>query len=134
MIWNNLKTLIYHGMWYFVILSLFFVNKTKAIVEAFIPDMLTRFLIVGIATIVFSIIFTSLFMRPMGSYLNNFTSNGFLILLDIGVIVASVMFFLIGKLTIFEVVLVGLFLLLQIFVVMMVMQLKERRRQRYEEY
>lgn len=130
MIWNNIKTLIYHGLWYFVILSLFFIQKTEAIVEAFIPSAMTRFLVIGITTTLFSLIFTSLFMRPMGSYMNNFTSNGFLILLDIGVLVAAVMFYLIGKITIFEVILIGLFLILQIFVVMLVMQMKERRHRR----
>ena len=130
MIWNNIKTLIYHGLWYFVILSLFFIQKTEAIVETLIPSAMTRFLVIGITTTLFSLIFTSLFMRPMGSYMNNFTSNGFLILLDIGVLVAAVMFYLIGKITIFEVILIGLFLILQIFVVMLVMQMKERRHRR----
>ena len=133
MLSNNLNSLIYHALWYFVIMSLFFATKTKPIVEAFIPNDMTRFLIIGITTVLFSLTFTVLFMHPMGSTLNNITSNGFLILLNIGVITASVLFYLIGKLTIFEVLLIGLFLLLQFFVIMLVMQSKERRAKRYEE-
>ena len=128
---NNLKTLIYHALWYFVMLSLFFADKTKPIIEAFIPDMMTRLLIIGISTVLFSLTFTFLFMRPMGSTMSNISSNGFLIILNVGVMLGLAWFYLMERLSIFEVVLVGLFLLLQFFVVILVMQSKERRA-RYE--
>lgn len=127
MVWNNLKSLIYHALWYFVIMSIFFAAKTRPIVEAFVPDAMTRFLIIGISTVIFSLTFTILFMKPMGSAISNITSNGLLILLNIGVITASVLFYLIGKLDIFETVLIILFILLQFFIIFLVMQSKGRK-------
>ena len=129
---NNLKSLIYHVLWYFVIMSMFFASKTRPIIEAFIPDAMTRFLIIGITTVLFSLTFTVLFMRPMGTTMNNVTSNGLLIILNIGVFTAAVLFYMIGKLTIFEAILIGLFLLLQFFVIILVMQVKQRRSDRYD--
>lgn len=129
---NNLKSLIYHVLWYFVIMSLFFASKTRPIIEAFIPDTMTRFLIIGITTVLFSLTFTVLFMRPMGTTMNNITSNGLLIILNIGVFTAAVLFYMIGKLSIFEAILIGLFLLLQFFVIILVMQMKQRRSDRYD--
>lgn len=124
---NNLKTLIYHALWYFVMLSLFFADKTKPIIEAFIPDMMTRLLIIGISTVLFSLIFTVLFMKPMGSTMSNVSSNGFLIILNIAVMLGLAWFYVMERLSIFEVILVGLFLLLQFFIIMLVMQTKQRR-------
>lgn len=124
---NNLKTLIYHSLWYFVMLSLFFADKTKPIIEAFIPDMMTRLLIIGISTVLFSLIFTVLFMKPMGSTISNVSSNGFLIILNIAVMLGLAWFYLMERFSIFEVILVGLFLLLQFFIIMLVMQTKQRR-------
>ena len=124
---NNLKTLIYHSLWYFVMLSLFFADKTKPIIEAFIPDMMTRLLIIGISTVLFSLIFTVLFMKPMGSTMSNVSSNGFLIILNIAVMLGLAWFYLMERFSIFEVILVGLFLLLQFFIIMLVMQTKQRR-------
>lgn len=88
MIKNNVKTLIYFGLWYFVLLASVFFTNFRGFVTGFIPDDFSHILFYGIATLIFSLIFALLFLRPQGNMVDNFSSIGALVALDIGVILA----------------------------------------------
>lgn len=88
MIKNNLKTLIYFGLWYFLLLTSVFFTNFRGLVMGLIPAGMSHILFYGIATLIFSLIFALLFLRPQGNMVDNFSSIGALVALDIGVILA----------------------------------------------
>ncbi|NLY36886.1 MAG: hypothetical protein GX046_06605 [Tissierellia bacterium] len=88
MIKNNLKTLIYLGLWYFVLLTSVIFTNFRGLVGGLIPHGFSPIVFYGVATLIYSLIFALLFLKPQGSMMDNFSSMGALVALDIGVILA----------------------------------------------
>ncbi|WP_459129185.1 hypothetical protein [Guggenheimella bovis] len=131
MLANNTKTFIYHALWYFVVAGVFFIEKSRTILAQFIPDETLRLLVMGGATIIFSLIFTILFMEPMDSFGKNVGSNVTLILLDVGVITLSAIMYLFKRLSLYQTIMTGLFIILQLLIVFIVMKLKGNKEETY---
>lgn len=80
---NNLKTIFYHALWYFLIVSVFFFDNMRAIFNGLVPENSTQVLVLGGATVVFSTIFAILFLRGQGSFIENFNSIASLVVMNI---------------------------------------------------
>ncbi len=88
MISNNIKTFIYLGLWYFVLVTSVIFMNFRGLVAGLIPQALGPVLFFGILTLIYSLVFALLFLRPLGNMVDNFSSIGTLVALDIGVILA----------------------------------------------
>lgn len=88
MISNNFKAFFYFGLWYFVLLTSILSTNFRNFVDGFMPGALGSIVLYGVATLVYSLIFALLFLKPQGSFIDNFSSLGALVALDIGMILA----------------------------------------------
>lgn len=127
MIWNNLKTLFYHSLWYTFLGSFFAMSQAGSILERFVPSAMDQTLYMGIATVLVSMLITMLFLRAQGSYSKNVLSNFTLMLLDALVVLAMLWLFMNKQISIFQLGMIVLFLILQISVVFVIMQSKQKR-------
>lgn len=127
MFWNNLKTLFYHSLWYIFLGSFFAVSQARSILERFVPSAMNQTLFMGTATVVVSVLITMLFMRAKGTYSKNVLSNFTLMLLDALVALALLWLFMKGQISLFQLGMAVLFLILQLTVVLVIMQLKQRK-------
>ncbi|NLY72604.1 MAG: hypothetical protein GX079_02805 [Tissierellia bacterium] len=125
MIKNNLKTLVYFGLWYFVLVASVIFMNFRNFIGAIIPDALGPVPFFGIATLVYSIIFTLLFLRPMGSAVDNFSSLASLVALDIGVILAVALGALFMRFSYIELLMAIGFCIGQIVIMLLVLGLKK---------
>ncbi|MDI9473079.1 MAG: hypothetical protein GX260_00660 [Tissierellia bacterium] len=127
MISNNFKTIIYHTMWYFLILSVFLLDNMRSIFNGLVPDPMKQILILGIATVIFSTIFAILFLRGQGSFMANFNSMASLVIMDIFLSLGIALGVLFERFDIPTAAIGFLFLLLQLVMVMGVLSTKRRR-------
>ncbi len=127
MISNNFKTIIYHAMWYFLILSVFLLDNMRSIFNGLVPDPMKQILILGIATVIFSTIFAILFLRGQGSFMANFNSMASLVIMDIFLSLGIALGVLFERFDIPTAAIGFLFLLLQLVMVMGVLSTKRRR-------
>ncbi len=88
MVKNNFKGLVYFGLWYFVLFASVLLGNFRGFVQGFIPSGVSPITVYGIATLIFSILFTLLFLEPQGHMMSNFSSIASVVILDIGVILA----------------------------------------------
>ena len=86
MVKNNFKGLVYFGMWYFVLVASVLLGNFRGFIERVIPASIGQVPFFGIATIIFSIFFTLLFLEPQGNMMNNFSSIASVVIMDIGMI------------------------------------------------
>lgn len=86
MVKNNLKALVYFGLWYFVIVASVFLGNFRGFVERLIPAGLSTVTVFGILTMVFSVFFAMLFLEPQGNMMSNFSSLASVVILDIGMV------------------------------------------------
>lgn len=125
MLANNLKAIIYYGAWYFIVFCFLLMDRIRVIFERMVPMGIVRILILGVATLIFSSIFTWLFMRPTGGRMAGIRNNFGLIIMDIGVMLAAAIGFTMKAFTLLELVMVGVMLLLQLMIVFAIMRNKE---------
>ncbi len=83
MVSNNFKTVLYHLLWYFLIVSVFFFDNMRSIFTGLVSDPMKQVMILGIATVVFSTLFAILFLRGQGSFMANFNSVASLVIMNI---------------------------------------------------
>lgn len=124
MIKNNLKTLVYMGLWYFVLVSSVIFMNFRNLVNGLIPQALGPVVFLGLLTLVYSLIFSLLFLRPQGNLVDNFSSIGSLVALDIGVILAVALGSLFMRFSYLELIITVGFCLAQLALVLAVLAIK----------
>lgn len=127
MIKNNIKTLIYFGLWYFVLVSSVLFTNFRGFIARFIPDNFNAMLFYGIATIIFSLLFALLFLRPQGSMMDNFTSIGALVALDIGVILAVALGVLFTRYSYVDLIIAIVFIFAQLLLILGILKIKAQK-------
>ena len=83
MVSNNFKTVLYHVLWYFLILSVFLFDNMRSIFQGLVTDPARQLMVLGIATVIFSTLFAILFLRGQGSFMANFNSIASLVIMNI---------------------------------------------------
>lgn len=126
MIKNNLKTLIYMGLWYFVLVASVIFMNFRGFVGALIPPELGPVMFFGIATLIYSLVFALLFLRPMGSIMDNFSSIASLVALNIALILAVALGALFMRFDYMELILTIGFALGQLALMLLVLGLKKK--------
>lgn len=121
---NNILTLIYHGIWYVIVVSFYLLDRLRGILVGIAPDPLTRGMVLAIATVIFSLIFTALFMNDQGSLGDNFNSNSTLVILDVIMLIAAGIGFFFNRVSIEEILPLVAMVVVQFLVILLVMRLK----------
>lgn len=121
---NNILTLIYHGIWYVIVVSFYLLDRLRGILVGIAPDPLTRGMVLAIATVIFSLIFTALFMNDQGSLGDNFNSNSTLVILDVILLIAAGIGFFFNRVSIEEILPLVAMVVVQFLVILLVMRLK----------
>lgn len=128
---NNILTLIYHGLWYTILLGFYLLSGLHSMLLSIAPEALTRGIIIASVTVVFSLIFTALFMKDQGSLGDNFSSNATLMILDVLLVLGAAIGFIFNRITLIEVLSLFIMVVVQFVVILIVMRLK--RNSHYRE-
>lgn len=127
MIKNNVKTLIYFGLWYFVLVSSVLFTNFRGFIARFIPDNFNAILFYGIATIIFSLLFAFLFLRPQGTMMDNFTSIGSLVALNIGVILVVALGVLFTRYSYIDLITTIVSIFVQLVMILGILKIKSKK-------
>lgn len=112
------------GLWYFVLVSSVIFMNFRNLVNGLIPQALGPVVFLGLLTLVYSLIFSLLFLRPQGNLVDNFSSIGSLVALDIGVILAVALGSLFMRFSYLELIITVGFCLAQLALVLAVLAIK----------
>ncbi len=125
MLSNNIKGVIYFGMWYLLVAAFYFLDNFKGLVGNIIPKSLGPTIFISILTIIYTVFFTMLFLKKQYSLAANISSCATIIILDILVVTGAGIAYIFGQINSVEILFVLFAIILKQVVTQFILSAKK---------
>ncbi len=125
MFWNNMKGLVYFGLWYLIVAAVFFLDNFRGLIGNIIPKSLGPVIFLSILTIIYTIFFVMLFLKKQYSLAANISSCATIIILDVLVATGAGIAYLFKQITAAELVVVLCAVIFKQFITQLILFFKE---------